>query len=148
MSKNSERKLKFELIPAGCWKCNLHTILSKEAWDFIKKDVKIRAEGKCSIFGKKTDKLDAHEVWSYDEKKGVQKLENVIAVCKDCHNAIHICRTQAVGDAKRAEDHYMKVNGCSYAEMRKDMGDANDYNERLSKVGEWRQDLSFLKRYI
>ena len=100
------------------------------------------------ICGKKTDALDAHEKWSYDEEKGVQKLEDVIAVCKDCHNAIHICRTQAVGNAERAEDHYMKVNGCSYAEMRADMGKANEINERRNKVNEWKQDLTWLKRFI
>ena len=111
MNKTPKRKLKFELIPAGCWKCNLHEILSKQAWDFIKQDAKIRADGKCSICGRKTNNLDAHEVWGYDEKNAIQKLEDVIAVCRDCHNTIHIGRTQAVGTSEKAEDHYIKVSG-------------------------------------
>ena len=147
MNNTPKRKLKFELIPAGCWKCNLHEILSKQAWDYIKQDAKIRADGKCSICGRKTNNLDAHEVWSYDEKNAIQKLEDVIAVCRDCHNTIHIGRTQAVGNSEKAEDHYIKVNGCTYSEMRADLGAANIDNERRNKIGEWRQDLSWLKRF-
>jgi len=143
-----DRKLKFDMIPAGCWKNNLHVILSKKAWDFIKKDAKIRSGGNCSICGKKTKYLDAHEVWSYDIEKGIQKLDDVIAICKDCHNTIHIGRSQLVGCAEKAEDHYMKVNKCSYAEMRADLGQANQlYNER-NKVDEWKTDLTWLNRFL
>ena len=84
-----KRKLNFELIPDGCWYYNLRSVLSKEQWDFIKKDAKERSGGKCAVCGRKTASLDAHEQWEYDEKNGVQKLKNVIAVCKDCHAAIH-----------------------------------------------------------
>ena len=141
------RKLVFELVPDGCWGYNLRSILSKSQWDFIKADARSRAGGQCTICGEKTDKLDAHERWSYDCEKGVQKLEDVVAICKDCHSAIHIGRTQLKGDAIRAEDHYMKVNGCSYAEMRRDLGEANAMNAERNKVAEWKLDLSWLKRY-
>ena len=143
-----KRKLNFELIPDGCWYYNLRSVLSKEPRDFIKKDAKERSGGKCAVCGKKTASLDAHEQWEYDEKNGVQKLKNVIAVCKDCHAAIHINRTWLKGDPERAENHYMKVNGCSYAEMRADMGKANETQKRLNLVSEWKLDLSWLKRYI
>ena len=143
-----KRKLNFELIPDGCWYYNLRSVLSKEQWDFIKKDAKERSGGKCAVCGRKTASLDAHEQWEYDEKNGVQKLKNVIAVCKDCHAAIHINRTWLKGDPERAENHYMKVNGCSYTEMRADMGKANETQKRLNLVSEWKLDLSWLKRYI
>ena len=143
-----KRKLNFELIPDGCWYYNLRSVLTKEQWDFIKKDAKERSGGKCAACGRKTASLDAHEQWEYDEKNGVQKLKNVIAVCKDCHAAIHINRTWLKGDPERAENHYMKVNGCSYTEMRADMGKANETQKRLNLVSEWKLDLSWLKRYI
>ena len=73
-----KRKLEFELVPDGCWYSNLRAILSKEQWDFIKKDAKTRAGGRCVICGKKTAALDAHEVWEYDAKNGIQKLKDVI----------------------------------------------------------------------
>ena len=141
-------KLKPELVPDGCWYSNLRTILSKAQWDFLKKDAKERANGKCSICGRKTDRLEAHERWSYDAENGVQKLEDIIAVCKDCHSVIHIGRTSLKGDIERAENHFLKVNSCTYAEYRKALGEANEEHIRLNKVSEWKLDLSFLKRYI
>ena len=143
-----DRKLKFELVPDGCWYSNLRTILPKKAWDFLKADAKQRANGKCMICGKKTDKLEAHERWSYDKENGIQKLEEIVAVCKDCHSAIHIGRTQLVGNVERAENHYIKVNGITYAEMIKDLGKANEEHRELNKVSEWKMDLTYLEKYV
>ena len=142
-----ERKLNFELVPDSCWYSNLRTILSKKQWDFLREDAKKRANYKCAICGRPVKRLEAHEQWSYDEEKGVQKLENIIAVCHDCHSVIHIGRTQLVGDIERAEKHYMKVNGVSYVEYIKDLGKANEDHQRRNLVAEWKLDLSFLERY-
>lgn len=141
-------KLDFELVPDSCWYSNLRTILSKKQWDFIKADAKERAEGKCMICGRKTDRLEAHERWSYDEENCVQKLEDIVSICKDCHNVIHIGRTQLKGDEERAEKHFMKVNNCSYAEYRQALGKANEEHKRRNLVSEWKLDLTYLKRYI
>lgn len=141
-------KLEFEMVPDGCWYSNLRSILSKKQWDYIKLDAKRRASGKCMICGKKTDRLEAHEKWSYNEKTKTQKLEDIVAVCKDCHSVIHIGRTQLKGDEERAEKHYMEVNNCSYAEYRRNLGIANELHKRLNLVPEWKLDLTYLKRYI
>ena len=141
-------KLNFELVPEGCWYSNLRTLLSKKQWDFLRADAKARAKGKCSICGKKTDRLEAHERWIYDAKAGVQKLKDIVAVCKDCHSVIHIGRTTLMGNEERAEKHYMKVNNCSYAEYRKELGKANEIHQKLNAVAEWKLDLSWLKRFI
>ena len=141
-------KLNFELVPDGCWYSNLRSLLSKKQWDFLKSDAKERSNGRCAICGKKTDRLEAHERWSYDVKNAVQKLEDVIAVCKDCHSVIHIGRTQLVGDEQRAEKHFMKVNNCSYADFRKELGKANEKHIKLNAVSEWKLDLTWLKRFI
>ncbi len=142
-----EYKLNFELVPDGCWYSNLRSILSKRQWDFLKSEARERAGGKCMICGKKTDKLDAHERWSYDAEKQIQKLEDIIAVCKDCHSVIHIGYTQLKGNEERAERHFMKVNGVSYAEYRKALGEANERHQELNKVPEWAIDISYLKKY-
>ncbi len=141
-------KLQFELVPDGCWYSNLRSILSKKEWEFIRTYAIKKSSGKCSICGKKTKSLHAHERWSYDEKKGIQKLDDVIAVCPDCHSVIHIGRTQLLGNEERAEKHFMKVNNCSYSEYRKALGIANDIHKRRNLVSEWRLDLSFLKKLI
>ena len=141
-------KLNFELVPDGCWKSNLRAILSKKQWDYLKADAKERSNGRCATCGKQTKFLDAHEVWEYDEIKGVQKLKDIIAVCKDCHSVIHIGFTQLKGDIVRAENHFMSVNKCSYVEMRKAMGEANLLHQKLNKVSEWSLDISYLQKYV
>lgn len=141
-------KLNFELVPDGCWYSNLRSLLSKKQWDFLKADAKARANGKCAICGKKTVRLEAHERWSYNAKNSIQKLQDVVAVCKDCHNVIHMGRTALLGNEERAEKHFMKVNNCSYAEYRKALGKANETHQKLNAVSEWKLDLTWLKRYI
>ena len=143
-----QEKLSIELVPDGCWGYNLRSILSKAQWDFLRSDAKLRAEGRCVICGKKSNRLEAHERWEYDAENGIAKLVDIIAVCKDCHSVIHIGRTQLKGDFERAEDHYIKVNNCTYADFRKALGQANDKHKQLNLVSEWKLDLSYLKRYV
>ena len=148
MEEKTNLKLDFELVPDGCWYSNLRSILKPAQWDIVRKEAYARAGGKCMICGKKTDRLEAHEKWSYNEKTQTQKLEDIVAVCSDCHSVIHIGRTQLKGNEERAEEHYMKVNNCSYAEYRKNLGKANELHRRLNLVPEWKLDLTYLKRYI
>ncbi len=141
-------KLEFELVPDSVWGSNLRTLLSKSAWDFLRKDAYERAGGKCRICGRSTNRLEAHEQWEYDEEFSVQKLVDILAVCKSCHSVIHIGRTQLMGGEERAQKHFCKVNGCSYAEYRIALGKANERHRRLNQVSEWKLDVSFLERYM
>lgn len=99
------------------------------------------------ICGAPTRRLEAHERWDYDEKNAVQKLADVVAVCHSCHEVIHIGRTQLTGGEERACAHFMKVNGCNYAEYRKALGEANEAHRRRNQVPEWELDLAWLKRF-
>ena len=140
-------KLQFELVPESCWCSNLRSQLPKEAWDIIRKRAYARAGGKCMICGAPTSRLEAHERWAYDEENAVQRLEDVVAVCKSCHEVIHIGRTSLLGGEERACAHFMKVNGCNYAEYRKALGLANEAHQRRNKIAEWKLDLSYLKKF-
>ena len=141
-------KLNFELVPDSCQGDALRHRISKEAWDFLRRDAYKRADGKCMICGKQHCRLEAHEKWEYDIDKKVQKLVDIIAVCKDCHSVIHIGRTQLVGDEERAEKHFMKVNNCTYSEYRQALGKANEKHRQLNLIEEWLLDLTFLKKYV
>lgn len=141
-------KLTFELVPDGCWYSNLRSALSAAQWDIVRKDAYARADGRCMICGAPSRRLEAHERWSYDEMRGIQKLEDVIAVCPACHAVIHIGRTQLKGDERAACEHFMKVNGASYAEYRRELGRANEEHARRNRVSEWALDLSWLNRFI
>lgn len=141
-------KLNFELVPEGCWYSNLRSILSPAQWDAVRKEAYARANGRCGICGMPASRLEAHEKWSYDEDNAVQKLENVIAVCKNCHEVIHIGRTSLMGNEERACEHFMEVNGATYAEYRKALGEANAEHARRNRIPEWKLDLSYLRKFI
>ncbi len=100
------------------------------------------------ICGAPSARLEAHEKWEYDEENRVQKLSDVVAICKACHEVIHIGRTSLTGGEERACAHFMKVNGCGYSEYRKALGAANEAHRRRNTVPEWRLDLSYLKKFI
>lgn len=140
-------KLNFELVPDSCWYSNLRSILSPAQWDVVRKDAYARAGGKCMICGATQRRLEAHERWEYDEKACVQKLADVVAVCHSCHEVIHIGRTQLMGGEERACAHFLMVNGCSYAEYRKALGEANETHRRRNQIPEWKLDISYLKKF-
>ncbi|MCD8372481.1 MAG: hypothetical protein LUD27_04170 [Clostridia bacterium] len=142
-----EYKLNFELVPDSCWYSNLRSILSPEQWNIVRKDAYARAGGKCMICGAPSNRLEAHERWSYNEDTATQKLEAVIAVCPACHAVIHIGRTSLKGNEKAASEHFMKVNGCGYADYRKALGKANEDHRRRNGIAEWKLDLTWLKRF-
>ena len=140
-------KLDFELVPDSCWYSNLRSILTPAQWNIVRRDAYARAKGKCMICGEPATRLEAHERWNYDEENGIQKLDTVIAVCKSCHEVIHIGRTQLLGGEESACAHFMKVNGCSYSEYRKALGEANEAHRRRNKIPEWKLDLTYLKKF-
>lgn len=138
--------LRFGLVPDGCWYTNLRSALPKEVWDRIRRAAYARAGGRCCICGA-AGRLEAHEVWSYDDNKHIQKLEDVIAVCPACHEVIHIGRTSLMGREKEAQAHFMKVNGATQSEYHAALGQANREHAERSRH-EWVTDISKLKTLL
>lgn len=141
-------KLEFELVPDSCWYSNLRSLLSPAQWDAVRRDAYRRAGGRCMICGAENARLEAHERWVYDEERQIQKLNDVVAVCRSCHEVIHIGRTSLLGGEERAAKHFMKVNGVNYAAYRKALGEANEAHRRRNNISEWKLDLTFLKRFL
>lgn len=138
-------KLNFELVPDGCWYTNLRSALPQEVWDIIRKDAYKRARGKCMICGVPTRYLEAHERWEYDEKKALQTLQTVVAICRLCHEVIHIGRTQLFGRGMEAMEHFIRVNQCSQSEFHEALGAANEQHKSRNKIDNWTTDISWLK---
>ena len=141
-------KLQFELVPDGCWYQNLRSALPKEVWDKLRKDAYARAKGKCSICERATVRLEAHERWSYDEQRALQKLEAVIAVCPNCHEVIHVGRAYLMGRGKEVEAWFMQVNNCTQADFHGELGKANETHKRRNKIDGWVTDISWLKTQL
>lgn len=137
-------KLNFELVPDSCWYSNLRSVLTPAQWNAVRFAAYRRAGGRCAVCGAPSNRLEAHERWAYNEEKHIQKLTDVVAVCKACHEVIHIGRTSLLGGERRAGEHFMKVNGCGYADYRRALGEANEAHRRRNAVPEWGLDLSVL----
>lgn len=140
-----KEKLTFEMIPEACWYVNLRSVLLPEDWDKVRKDAYARAKGRCMICSKKTSRLEAHEKWSYDEERAVQKLETVVALCRECHEVKHIGRTQLLGRGDDAMEQFMRVNECSQSEYHEALCKANEEHFRRNKIEAWSTDISWLK---
>ena len=142
-----EYKLNFELVPDSCWYSNLRSILTPAQWDVVRKDAYARAEGRCMICGCPAKHLEAHERWEYDESTQTQKLADVVAVCRRCHEVIHIGRTQLMGREREAEAWFQKVNVCTYAQYRAALGKANEDHRRRNLVPAWKLDVRYLEKF-
>lgn len=141
-------KLNFEIMPTGAWNQNLRTVLSKKAWDFIRRDAYARSNGKCAICGRAVKRLEAHERWEFDITKKIQKLVDVLGICHACHSVIHIGRTQLIGREDDAIKHFKWVNKCDYQGYIRALSTATQKSVDLSMVDSWGLDLSWLERFL
>ena len=136
-------RLTFELVPEECWRANLRTFLTEKQWDIVRKDAYKNSGYTCSKCGAK-GRLEAHEVWRYDDKKALQKLMGVTALCSLCHKVAHISRTFLVGEGELAEAHFKKVNACSQSDFHAELQRANEEYAKRNQVEGWTTDFSWL----
>ena len=141
--------LQFELVPEPLFGKNLRSKLTSQDWTKISKSV--RKYCRCSICKQKypEEELEAHEVWSYNDIAGEQKLIDIIPVCKLCHNTIHIGSGSIRYDINVLRDHYCKINGVSLEEELKIEEEAfKTWNKR--NTIEWTQTTpqSIINRYL
>ncbi len=132
--KPQQLKLFIELVPQKSWYNNLRKVIPPEEWDKIRKKSYQDAGHKCAICGSE-GKLNCHEVWNYNDKTYLQKLEGFIALCDMCHHVKHIglagiLDSQGKLDYEKVVEHFMKVNQC----------DKRTFEEHRKRAfGEWRE---------
>lgn len=139
-------KLHIELIPKTCWGINLRTKFKKSDWDKIRKSVYEKQNICCYTCGEKCNSLDAHEMWEYDEENHIQRLSNIIGVCKSCHNAIHYGRAQKTGHEREAREQFIKVNNCEIYDFQDELLKVKDDYYRRSRIEDWELDLSYIEK--
>lgn len=108
----SKLKLWANLIPLQSFKVNLRHILLRKEWNAIRSAIYKRDEYKCIICKRDDVKLNAHEDWVYDYKKGLQKLNRIISLCDLCHNNIHLGYSGSVDieSKEKIRQHWCKIN--------------------------------------
>lgn len=141
-------KLTIELVPKTCWFSNVRAVVSKNQWKNIASQVYSKAYHLCEICGGIGPKhpVECHEIWHYDDKKLIQKLVGMIALCPDCHMVKHIGLAQIQNKGERAIRHLMKVNKINRSTAEQYVIDAFQmWGQRSSK--QWKLDINHLKDY-
>jgi hypothetical protein len=106
-------RLAVELVPEPCWWSNVRTIVDPPVWDQLRRQVYRHAHYRCEICGDRGPEhpVEAHELWSYDDLRHVQRLERLIALCPACHEVKHLGLAHIRGVEQRALAHLARVNG-------------------------------------
>ena len=140
--------LTIELVPETCWFSNLRAELSKNQWDFLRKQIYAEAYHTCEICGGVGPQhpVECHEIWEYNDKKLIQKLVGMIALCPDCHMVKHIGLASLRGKGEEAIAHFMKVNKITRKQADKHIQKAfKTWQKRSTK--EWTLDILILEDY-
>jgi hypothetical protein len=146
MSKKSDsiNKLSINLVPKSCWYANVRSNVSKEDWDEIRRSAYKKADYKCVICGMENVKLEAHEIFEYDDKNHIQKLMDIVALCPECHEVYHIGLTSIKNRYAIALQHLAIVNNFELNEAIEYINKAfMTWKERSSY--KWRLDLKYLE---
>lgn len=139
-------KLTIELVPRTSWFKNLRSMVEKKKWDFLRRRTYRQADYKCEICGGKGPKhpVECHERWDYNDKKLIQKLIGLIALCPSCHQVKHIGFASIQGKYNQALNHLKKVNGWTTKQAQKYVNDAFRIWEDRSEH-KWIVDISWLE---
>lgn len=131
-----------ELVPRTCFYTNVRSNVTKGEWDVLRRAAYKRAgytcKG-CNVNGR----LEAHEIFSYNDANKLQKLEDIIALCHLCHMAHHLGFAKIKGEITAVREHLRTINGWSQKEM-------ETYENHVFSVWrersehDWRLDLSWL----
>ncbi len=143
--RKSSLKLTLELVPRPCFYNNLRNQMSASAWEKVRKRVYAEYHHQCGICGAKRKKLQCHEIWSYDDAACIQKLTGFIALCPLCHHCKHIgyagiLAEQGKLDLKRVEEHFCRVNQCTYREFQAHEAEELSICRRRNRY-KWTTDL-------
>lgn len=140
------KKLKLlpELIPYKMHGKNVRAVLSAEDWKNLAK-YKYKESGlRCDICSTKGP-LECHEIWSFNDKKLIQKLIGLTTLCPDCHRVKHVGLARKMGWFGDALDHMSKINGISKNKSKKLIEYAE--MEVKKRQQEYDLDLTYLNNY-
>jgi len=164
MNRASLPRLSVELVPPLAWGKNVRAVVAADTWEALRWHFgavlykprfmsiefptdHFRTELKCAICSAVAKTLELHEEWDYDDKKLVQRLTGLKAVCKKCHLAKHLGYANATGRTEEALTHLASVNGWTACQAEK-------YSEQVFATWSRRTgnvyalDVTYLGRHI
>lgn len=173
MKRQQKTKLEVSLIPVSAWGRNVRAVVSESSWyslrvkfGAVKLGYSLATDPVyiaicngldtsnvappeikplvCNCCGTIVpESLHLHEKWEFDDEHFAQKLVGFMAVCEECHNAIHIGRSNRVGLGDAARKHLREVNGWTVKQLDQHIEDANA--QWLNRINhQYQLDLSWL----
>jgi hypothetical protein len=125
-----------QLVPASAFNQNLRAILSKKNWQDFRQACLAKHGAVCAFCAAKPKSLDCHEIWQYevDEVDGicVQRLMEVLPLCKKCHQVCHIGFWSLKGPIEPIISHMAKVRKIAYSAAQAEIGAAFQTHSKLS----------------
>ena len=145
--------LTMELVPEPLWHTNLRYMFDKKKWQQIRLSCLEKNGKECKICKYPAKILDCHEVWAYDDKKKIQKLADIIPLCKSCHLVKHpgfamLLANEGKYNFDKLIRHFLKINGNGITEedfmvyMQHQFEQQDERNQH-----KWTQDISFIYDY-
>ena len=142
-------KLTIELVPQTAFYNNIRSELPKQDWDFLRRAFYKKAEYKCEICGGVGEQhpVECHEIWEYNDKKHIQKLVGLIALCPLCHQCKHWGLSQIRGLEEECIKHLCKINRITKAK-------AYDLVEQAFGVWrgrsehDWKSDIKYIDKVL
>ena len=92
-----------EQIPKPLHRLNPRTIKGKAWWDRQRQKAYRKNNYCCHACGEAVRVLDAHEVYDVLLCQGRTVFVEIVALCKDCHNTIHIGFTEKTKGQKEVD---------------------------------------------
>lgn len=92
-----------DLLPRAAWGKNLRAMLTRPAWDRLRRWAYARAGGVCEHCGQtghdqgRRHALEAHEVWDVCAETQTVTLRGIVALCPLDHAVAHLGRTLTQG---------------------------------------------------
>ncbi len=131
-------KLNIDLLPKGAWNNDFSKSLPKKDWDKLRENCYRKANHRYQICGYQTDRLDAYEMWEFDNRRKTQTLKDIIAICTKCYGVIHFKNTTRLGFREETKNYFCKLINCSEMEFANHLNQAIiEYNER-NNIFRWK----------
>lgn len=102
-------KIVVELIPKTCFHSNVRSQVSKKNWDVLRKTAYAKSNHLCTICHR-PGRLEAHEIWHYNDQDHTQKLFDLYALCNLCHLSHHLGFAEIQGKSEQVRKNISKLN--------------------------------------
>lgn len=136
--------LTVELVPASSWNKNVRSEL-KASWDDYRRQSYRNANHTCEICGTTGERMESHEIWLFNNKKKIQKLEKLICLCHKCHRTKHWGLALIKNEGDMVKKHIMKINQWKIPDVEKYIEESLQVFEQRSRI-DWSLDLSSLPK--